>query len=502
MLLAEVASAVGGRVLRGADARIDRVVDDSRQAGPGALFVAIPGHRQDGHQFAAAAARAGAALAVQHPLPIPDSAPVILVGEPRRALGEIASLLAGRPSERLLLAGVTGTDGKTTVTHLAAHLLRGSGVPAGFVSTVSEDRGAGAERNASGLTSTTAPALQQALSEMVERGVRVAVVEASSHALDQDRLWGCAMDVAAYTYVGHDHLDYHRDWEGYLAAKAKLLDLCDSPGKGVPKTAVLNRDDRSYAPLRRHRELARTFDYTLRPGILSALRATGLQADGGGTRFDLHLGDRAAATRMPVPGRFNVANALCATGICLAAGLRLEAVAGGLASFPGVPGRLEAIDRGQPFQVFVDYAHAAESLASALTELRQVAGGRVLCVFGCSDRSDGHDPQGMGRAAALGSDWFCITTDDPVDTDPAELAARVEAGARSAGRGVWEVELDRQRAIDRAIGIARSGDVVLLAGKGHEQFMMREGRRKDPWNEREAAETALARAGWSGPPQR
>ncbi|MBO0706635.1 MAG: UDP-N-acetylmuramoyl-L-alanyl-D-glutamate--2,6-diaminopimelate ligase, partial [Candidatus Dormibacteraeota bacterium] len=193
---------------------------------------------------------------------------------------------------------------------------------------------------------------------------------------------------------------------------------------------------------------------------------------------------------------FNVANALCAAGIALAMGVSPEAVAAGLATFPGVPGRLERVDRGQPFSVLVDYAHAPESLAAALQEVRAFTRGRVLCVFGCSDRSDGHDPGGMGRAAALGSDWFCITTDDPVDTDPALLAASVEAGARATGRGVWEIELDRGRAIDRAIGLARPGDTVLLAGKGHELFMMREGRRRDPWDERAAAEAALGRRGW------
>ena len=488
----------GGTVVRGGEVTIDRVVDDSRLAGPGALFVAVAGHQLDGHDYAPAAAAAGAALAVRRSVAVPDSVPVIQVDEPRRALALIAARLAGDPSRGLLLAGITGTDGKTTVTHLAAHLLQSAGVPAGFLSTVSEDRGHGAQGNASGLTTTTAPALQQVLADMAGNGLRAAVVEASSHALDQDRLYGSAVDVAAYTYIGHDHLDYHRTWEAYVAAKAKLLDLCDSASKGIPKTAVLNRDDRSYAPLRAHRTLACTLPYTLEdddPGI--ALRASGLRAESGGTAFHLHAGSQVLPTRIRVPGRFNVANALCAAGVALAMGVSPEAIATGLATFAGVPGRLERVDRGQPFSVLVDYAHGSESLASALHEVRAFTPGRVLCVFGCSDRSDGHDPAGMGRAAALGSDWFCITTDDPVDTDPAVLAASVEAGARATGRGAWEIDLDRTRAIDRAIGLARPGDTVLLAGKGHERFMMREGRRREPWDERGAAEAALARRGWS-----
>ncbi len=497
MLLAEAAEVAGATVLRGGEVTIDRVVDDSRQAGLGALFVAVPGHRLDGHDYAPAAAAVGAALAVQHPVPVPDAVPVIQVEEPRRALALIAARLAGDPSRRLLLAGVTGTDGKTTVTHLTAHLLRSAGVAAGFLSTVSEDRGTGAGANATGLTTTAAPALQQALAEMAGNGLRATVIEASSHALDQDRLYGSAVDVAAYTYVGHDHLDYHRTWEAYIAAKAKLLDLCASPSKGIPKTAVLNRDDASYGPLRAHRSLDRMLAYSLEGGDPAvALRASDLHAQPGGTAFRLHAGGQVVPTRLGMPGRFNVANALCAAGIALALGVSPEAVAAGMATFAGVPGRLERVDRGQPFSILVDYAHASESLASALHEVRAFTGGRVLCVFGCSDRSDGHDPGGMGRAAALGSDWFCITTDDPVDTDPALLAASVEAGARATGRGVWEIELDRARAIERAIGLARPGDSVLLAGKGHERFMMREGRRQEPWDERAAAEAALERRGW------
>ncbi|MBO0745550.1 MAG: UDP-N-acetylmuramoyl-L-alanyl-D-glutamate--2,6-diaminopimelate ligase, partial [Candidatus Dormibacteraeota bacterium] len=313
MLLAEAAEIAQATLVRGGETTIDRVVDDSRQAGPGTLFVAVPGHRLDGHDYAAAAAAAGAALAVQRRVAVPDPVPLIQVAEPRRALALIAARLAGDPSRRLLLAGVTGTDGKTTVTHLTAHLLRSAGVATGFLSTVSEERGSGAASNASGLTTTAAPALQQALSEMAGNGLRAAVVEASSHALDQDRLYGSAFDVAAYTNIGHDHLDYHRTWEAYVAAKAKLLDLCESPSKGIKKTAVLNRDDASYAPLRAHRALESTLAYSLVDGDSGvALRASRLRAAAGGTAFHLQLGGRELSTRLGVPGRFNVANALCA----------------------------------------------------------------------------------------------------------------------------------------------------------------------------------------------
>ncbi|MFZ0217523.1 MAG: UDP-N-acetylmuramyl-tripeptide synthetase, partial [Candidatus Dormiibacterota bacterium] len=383
----------------------------------------------------------------------------------------------------------------STVTHLTAHVLQRAGIPTGFVSTVAEDVGRGVEGNASGLTTAGAPALQAALATMVAEGRRAAVLEASSHALDQDRVAACEFDVAAFTQVGHDHLDYHGTWARYLAAKAKLVELCrEGAAKGVPKTAVLNRDDRSYARLAEH-PIERRFAYTLGEEAAD-LRASEVQREIAATSFRLHAAGASVPVRLPMPGLFNVANALCSAGICLAFGVPPETIALALGDFPGVPGRLERVDRGQPFAVYVDYAHAAESLASALAELRAVTKGRLLAVFGCSDRSDGHDPEGMGRSAARGADWFCITTDDPVDTDPAELARRVADGARSTGRGSWEVELDRARAIELAIEHAGPDDTVLLAGKGHERFMMVAGRRREPWDERGAAAAALHRRGW------
>lgn len=500
MRLAELAAGVpGARVEAGGEVDIQRVVQDSRRARPGDLFVAVRGLRVDGHDFAAQVASQGAAVALEREMPLPPGTPVLRLQNTRRGLGELAAEIHGRPARRLLVAGVTGTDGKTTVTHLAAHVLSHAGLPAGLMSTVAVDSGQGPADNDSGQSTTEAPEVQEALARMVAAGKRAAVMEATSHALVQDRVSACEFDVAAYTYVGHDHLDYHRSWDDYLAAKARLIDLCrDGWPKGLAKTAVLNRDDISFSRLRQL-HIDRRWDYSLDQA--ADLRAVEVVPDQAGSRFRLVAAGGSADVRLPLPARFNVANALCAAGVCLALGVPLEEVAAGLSSFPGLRGRLEQVDRGQPFRVYIDFAHAAGALSSALTELRAVIPGRVLVVFGSTARSD-HDRPGMGRAAAEGADWFVITTDDPVDEDPAAIAREVEAGASESGRRRdvdFEVELDRRAAIRRALARARPGDAVLLAGKGHERSMIVAGRQKLPWDERAEAEAALRELGWDRP---
>ena len=500
MKLADLAAGVpGARVLAGASRDVERVVLDSRKAGPGDLFVAVRGQHVDGHRFVPQAVEQGAAVAVEDAAALPDGAEGLQVDSGREALAEVAAELEGRPARRLLVAGVTGTHGKTTVTHLVAHVLTAAGLPAGFLSTVAADTGGGGAANASGLTTREAPETQAALAEMVRSGRRAAVIEASSHALTQARVDACEFDVVGFTHIGRDHLEYHRTWEEYAEAKARLIDLCrDAADKGVAKTAVLNRDDASYELLA-SRAITRRCCYTLEGGAEGCLRAVDVEPEAGGTRFRLVHGDAEAAVRLGLLARFNVSNALCAAGICLGLGVDLDSVAEGLRTFPGVAGRLERVELGQPFRVYIDYAHASGSLASSLAAVRTVTPGRLLAVFGCSGRSDGHDPTGMGRAAAEAADWFCITTDDPVDTDPAELAREVEAGAQAAGRSPgegYEVEPHRQAAIRRALALARAGDAVLLAGKGHERSMILAQGRTEPWDERGEAMAALRELGW------
>jgi UDP-N-acetylmuramoyl-L-alanyl-D-glutamate--2,6-diaminopimelate ligase len=491
--LQELAAAIpGARVQAGGGYAVRRVIEDSRRAGRGDLWVARRGSRSDGHVFAAEAAGRGAAVAVERPLPLPDGTAWVLVADGGVALAEFAAELAGRPARRMLVVGVTGTAGKTTVTHLVAEVLRAGGLEPGLLSTIAHGGPGQVDENRSGLTTMEAPAIQAGLARMLAAGARSAVIECSSHALDQGRVAACDFDVAAVTNVGRDHLDYHGSVEAYLRAKARLIEFCAAGDpKGMTKTAVLNHDDGSY-PAMAAVPIARRLTYGLEAGDVRALDVVTGPA---GCRFRLAAGGTEEAVELALPGRHNVANALCAAACGLALGLTVEVVATGLRAFNGLHGRLERVECGQPFDVYIDFAHSAASLAVVLPELRRNLRGRLLLVFGASARAD-HDPAGMGRAAAEHADFFVVTTDDPLGVPPQELAQQVEAGATGRRRGSdYEVILDREEAIARAMAMARPGDVVLLAGKGHERFLLlADGSHQ--WDERAAAEAALARLGY------
>ena len=490
MLLSQLATAVPGATVQGDGAvEISGVEPDSRQVKRGDLFVAVPGIRADGHAFIADAIAAGAAaVAVQADADVPDGVPALKVASTRSALGELAAEFFGRPARSLLVAGITGTDGKTTTTHMAEHVLQASGIVAGAMSTVAYSVAGRESDNTSGQTTTEAHQIQAWLKQMVDAGVRCAVIETTSHALVQERVNACDFDIAAFTNVGHDHLDYHATWEDYLEAKARLIDLAASGAdKGIEKTAVLNRDDVSYERLA-SRPISRRWTYGLTTSADFHPLEVGMSETGSHFRLRTPLGE--TYVNLAVPARFNVYNAMCAAGVCLALGVPLEAIGTGLASFEGVRGRLERVDLGQDFRVFIDFAHSAGALASALAELRPFTQGRLIAVFGSTARSD-HDRPGMGRAAARFSDFFIITTDDPLEEDPAEIARDVQSGAEGKAPGLdYEIVIDRRAAIRRAIELARPGDTVLLAGKGHERSMRVAGG-AEPWDERAVAEEAL-----------
>jgi UDP-N-acetylmuramoyl-L-alanyl-D-glutamate--2,6-diaminopimelate ligase len=489
MRLGDLAGGAGAALDGNPDIDITGIAYDSRRVGGGDLFVAVQGLHVDGHAYIAdAIARGAAAVAVDRDVKTPDGVPVLRMPSTRTGLADLASELFGRPSLRLKLAGVTGTDGKTTTTHMAEHVLQASGIVAGAMSTVAFKVSGHEVDNATGQTTTEAPDVQAWLARMLDAGATCAVIETTSHALVQERVRACEFDVAAFTNVGHDHLDYHASWDDYLEAKARLIDLAASAAdKGVEKTAVLNRDDPSYERLAR-RSIARRWSY----GMTTAadLHPLDLSITGSGSRFRMKTPLGETDVNLHVPARFNIYNALCAAGVCLALGVQVEDVGRGLAAFEGVRGRLEAVDLGQEFRVYIDFAHAAGSLASALAELRPFTQGRLLVVFGSTARSD-HDRPGMGRAAAEFSDFFIITTDDPLSEDPVEIARDVQSGAagKSPGRD-YEVVIDRRAAIRRAIELAKPGDTVLLAGKGHERSM-RTAHGSEPWDERAEAEAAI-----------
>jgi UDP-N-acetylmuramyl-tripeptide synthetase len=490
MKLADIARGVPGANLEGdGDVEVTGIAYDSRRVKPGDLFVAVTGLRQDGHAFAVDALAKGAvAVALERAGSMPAGTPVLHLPSTRIGLADVAAEFYGRPSRRLKLAGVTGTDGKTTTTHMAEHVLQASGIAAGAMSTVAFTVSGTETDNLSGQTTTEAPQVQAWLARMVEAGVACAVIETTSHALVQERVRACEFDVAAFTNVGHDHLDYHATWEDYLEAKARLIDLTAAAAdKGIEKTAVLNRDDASYEKLSR-RAISRRWSYGLT--TTADLHPLDLSVSGSGSHFRMKTPAGETEVTLAVPARFNIYNALCAAGVCLALGVPLDAIGTGLAGFEGVRGRLEPVDLGQDFRVFIDFAHSSGALASALAELRPFTPARLIAVFGSTARSD-HDRPGMGRAAAEFADFFIITTDDPLGEDPVEIAREVQSGAvgKAPGRD-YEVVIDRRAAIRRAIEVARKGDCVLLAGKGHERSMLTASG-AEPWDERAEAEAAI-----------
>ncbi len=420
---------------------------DSRRVQDGTLFFCVPGATTDGHDHAEAAIAAGAcALVVERELAV--DVPQIVVDSCRAAMGPIADVFFDRPSEQLLVLAVTGTNGKTTTAYLQHAILTAAGHSTGLLGTV--ERRVGGIAEPAQRTTAEAIDLHRDFRRMVDAGDTACAMEVSSHALDQHRVGGVRFAAAAFTNLTRDHLDYHPDMEAYFAAKALLFD-------GRCPTAA-NADD-AYG-----RRLSADVRFTSEDAD-AEVRAEELVLGAAGTTFRLRSpwGECAIATRLV--GRFNVENALAAASSAGLAGIPLEAIAAGLHDLPGVPGRLEVVSTDEPFAVVVDYAHTADALENVLRAVRPLAAGRVTVVFGCGgDRDRGKRPE-MARVACAGADRVIITTDNPRSEDPLAIIAEIEAGAD----GRQEVEPDRRRAIERAITGAEAGDIVLIAGKGHEQ---------------------------------
>jgi UDP-N-acetylmuramoyl-L-alanyl-D-glutamate--2,6-diaminopimelate ligase len=434
---------------------------DSRHVRPGDVFFCIPGFAHDGHDFAAKAVDRGAvALVVSRELP-PIGCPQVVVEDPRAALAVAASRFYGRPSERLRVVGITGTNGKTTTAYLLDAILTAAGMSTGVIGTVGT-RIAGVHRESDRTTPESAD-LQALFAEMLAEGVEAAVMEVSSHAIDLHRVDAVEFAVAAFTNLSQDHLDYHSTLEEYFAVKRRLFTELR------PSASVIDIDDPAGVALaadvaegdlltvgRAQGALVRPLDEM--PGPVS-------------TSFTLTTPVGAASVTLPLAGRFNVSNALVAAGCALALGVPLEMVAAGLSAAPQVPGRLERIEAGQPFAVLVDYAHTPDGLEKAIEAVRAVTPGRLITVFGCGGDRDPDKRPRMGEAAGRGSDLAIATSDNPRSEDPVGILLAVEDGLRLAG-GSYEMEVDRRRAIARAIDIAKAGDAILIAGKGHEDYQI------------------------------
>jgi UDP-N-acetylmuramoyl-L-alanyl-D-glutamate--2,6-diaminopimelate ligase len=458
---------------------------DSRRAERGTMFFAYPGQTVDGHAYAAAAVDAGAvAVVCERPLELPPFVTQARVVDARAAMSRAAVRFYDDPTAELQVVGITGTNGKTTTAFLVRHMLERAGLRTGLLGTVKRVVG-GIEEE---VVRTTPEAidLQATFRRMVDGGDRACAMEVSSHALTLERAAGIRFAVAAFTNLTQDHLDFHADMEDYFQAKRRLF-ITDAAA-----AAVVNLDDPYGERLVAEIECA-TFSAAGDPR--ADYRATDTRFDATGSRFMCVGPTGEAAVTMPLPGRFNVANALCAIASVAPLGLTLEQAASALGEADRVPGRFEPVDAGQPFTVLVDYAHTPDSLENVLNAARDVTKGRVICVFGCGGDRDREKRPLMGAIAARLADVAIVTSDNPRSEDPEAIVAEIVAGIEEAADATAETELevDRRAAIARAVAIARPGDTVLIAGKGHEQGQEFEGGRKLPFDDREVAAEELRR---------
>ncbi|MFF5709397.1 MULTISPECIES: UDP-N-acetylmuramoyl-L-alanyl-D-glutamate--2,6-diaminopimelate ligase [Streptomyces] len=449
-------------------AEISGITHDSRAVRPGDVYAALPGARTHGADFVAQAAGLGAAAILTDPAGAERAAatglPVLVVENPRGRMGELAAAIYGRPGEDLLQIGITGTSGKTTTAYLVEGGLRGSGRKTGLVGTV--EMRIGDERIKSERTTPEATDLQALFAVMRERGVEAVAMEVSSHALVLGRVDGCVFDVAVFNNLSPEHMEFHSDMEDYFQAKAGLF----TPGRS--RLGVVNLDD-AYGRRLVAEAGVPVVTFSAEGRTEADWRAEDLVLGSHDSTFTAvgPDGERIPATA-PLPGPFNVANTLAAIATLAAAGLDPKAAAEGVAAVPGVPGRLERVDAGQPYLAVVDYAHKTDAVESVLRSLREVTEGRLHVVIGCGGDRDTTKRGPMGAAAARLADTAVLTSDNPRSEDPLVILSAMLAGAAEVPaeeRGDVLVEPDRAAAIAAAVSRARPGDTVLVAGKGHEQ---------------------------------
>ncbi len=482
MRLTELLRALPGyTVLGSADVEVLGVSHDSATTKPGDLFCAIPGRRYDGHAFAAeAVARGAVAVLAERPVDVP--VPQVLVRSVRQALGPLSSAFYGHPSHRLRVIGVTGTNGKGTVTYLVRTVLEAGGFPCGVIGTLGAV--VGQELVPVSLTTPEAPELNRLLFQMVQAGMRFAAVEVASHALAQERVGGVRFAAAAFTNLTQDHLDFHGTLEAYRDAKAMLFERVEPDG-----VSVINREDPAGAYMA-SRSRAPVLTYGLDPE--AHVRAEDVCLDLRGSTFTVRTPWGKERIRLNLCGAFNVRNALCALALGGHFGVPLDAMADALREVAGLPGRFERIDEGQDFGVIVDYAHTPDALRAVLEAAREFCRGRVIVVFGCGGDRDPTKRPVMGRIASERADVVILTSDNPRSEDPLRILAQIREGVVDGVR--CHVEPDRRTAIWKAIAEATPGDVVLICGKGHEAYQI-VGAERIPFDDREEARRALRARG-------
>lgn len=493
------------RVTGATDLEIQGLFYDSRSVIPGGLFFALRGASVDGHTFLSRAVRAGAvAVVVEDDSNLPEGVTAVTVRDARQAMARMAACYSGNPTAGVPLIGITGTNGKTTTTYLIESMLAKGGIPPAVLGTINYRFGT--TMFESSHTTPESVDLQKMLRQLVDLGAKGVVMEVSSHSLEQKRVDGCLFDVGVFTNLTRDHLDYHHDMESYLESKQRLFSELLVPDQQKPaRYAVVNVDDPAGAAIARSAACP-VLSYGLNPGAALSARDVVFSTAGISGTLVTPAGETAFSSRLL--GRFNLYNILSAAGAACALGLPLEAIRAGIEEHGRVAGRLERVENDRGLTVLVDYAHTGDALENVLRTLRELATGRILTVFGCGgDRDRGKRPL-MGEVAGRLSDLAIITSDNPRTEDPAAIIREVREGllplglreyacaelsGEAAEKGFLTVEL-RREAIRLAIRIAEPGDIVLIAGKGHEDYQI-VGTVKHHFDDREEAAAALRLAG-------
>ena len=450
---------------------IQDITADSRAVKPNSLFIALDGATVDGHNYIDKAVAAGAvAVIVSKPVTVPDDVCVITVSDTRQAMMVCVPYFFDYPANRMRMVGVTGTNGKTTTTHMIRHILKAQGHKVGVIGTVHIMIG-----DTSYPIHNTTPDvvdLQHILHQMVQENVEYCVMEVSSHALALGRVSGVEFDTAVFTNLTQDHLDFHKTFENYLAAKCKLFEQVSASDQVKDnKGAVINIDD-SYG----HRVMEKTTAPTITYSTLGkgTLNASDVHMSTKNSQYTVNYKGESYPVSMNTTGLFNVYNTLAAIGACLQEGISMEAIDTALKTFSSVPGRFELIEEGQDFAVVVDYAHTPDGLQNILETAKAIKENRIIIVFGCGGDRDATKRPIMGRIAAEYGDKIYVTSDNPRTEDPVQIVKDVEVGVKEALRDgtSYEVIVDRREAINHAIHDAKAGDIVIIAGKGHENYQI------------------------------
>ena len=464
MQLKTLAGAIPVRQVIGPlDRAVESIAYDSRRVQRNGLFVALRGEKNDGHEFIGQAIENGASVIVAEREEKNPRATCLLVENTRTALADLAATFYGLPARRLKLAAVTGTNGKTTTTFLIKHICEKAGLRCGLIGTVRYEIG---ERVLPAARTTPESLdLQELLAQIANAGCRAAAMEVSSHALTQERVRGLEWDVAVFTNLTQDHLDYHGTMENYFESKAKLFAQLAQQKKRKP-IAVVNMDDH-YGEQLLDKIDTKISVITFGMGVRADFRASNYRMEFGGTSYQLDARGKSYLVRLPLIGRFNVANSMAALAAANALGLNLREAVLSLGKSPQVPGRLEMVPAKRKFQVFVDYAHTPDALLNVLKTLRQLEPGRLIVVFGCGGDRDRQKRPLMGRIADQNADYSIITSDNPRKEDPNAIISEIEKGF---GSDRYEKVAGRTEAIARAIALAQPRDIILIAGKGHETY--------------------------------